>query len=192
MAGVAGPMLRHNRASGTRLLVGLAVGGTAAGILLAVPAYLLGSLVQSALPMPVRLTLVAVVSAGFGIADLANRTPHVWRQVPQQLVHRLPPGMLGVAWGFDLGLLATTQKVASLIWVAIAAVVLLEPTVAAGLLVGIALISSVAVTAWSMSARTSELLLSRRERWWVRNIRRASGLALLTLSFLASMQAWQG
>ncbi|GAA2408902.1 hypothetical protein GCM10010404_78580 [Nonomuraea africana] len=192
MAGVAGPMLRRDRAHGVRFLVGLAVGGTLAGAVLAVLAYLVGSAVQAILPMTVRLWLLALASAAFGLADLANRTPHVWRQVPQRFVHRLTPGVLGLVWGFDLGLLVTTQKVASLIWVSVTAVVLLEPTAAAGVLVGIALIASVVVTAWSMSERTSDLLVSRKEHQWVTIIRRASGLALLILALLAAIQAWGG
>ncbi|MBE1561952.1 hypothetical protein [Nonomuraea africana] len=185
-------MLRRDRAHGVRFLVGLAVGGTLAGAVLAVLAYLVGSAVQAILPMTVRLWLLALASAAFGLADLANRTPHVWRQVPQRFVHRLTPGVLGLVWGFDLGLLVTTQKVASLIWVSVTAVVLLEPTAAAGVLVGIALIASVVVTAWSMSERTSDLLVSRKEHQWVTIIRRASGLALLILALLAAIQAWGG
>ncbi len=192
MAGVAGPMLRRDRAHGIRFLAGLAVGGTAAGAVLAVLAYIAGSAVQAILPMSVRLWSLAAVSAGFGLADLANRTPHVWRQVPQRFVHRLSPGMLGLTWGFDLGLLVTTQKVASLIWVSVTAVVLLEPTAAAGVLVGVALIASVVVTAWSMSERTSDLLVSRKEHQWVTIIRRVSGVALLILALLTAIQAWGG
>ncbi|MBC6460710.1 hypothetical protein [Actinomadura sp. HBU206391] len=191
MAGVAGPMLRHSRQSGIRFLTGLAAGGVLAGIMLAVPAYVLGSLLESVLPETARLWLVAAVCAVFGAADLMNRTPHVWRQVPQHLVQRLSPGTLGVTWGFDLGLLVTTQKVVSLIWVAVVAVVLLEPTVAAALLVGVAVLSNVAVTAWSMSAPTSDLRVSRRERKWVTATRRTSGGTLLILFLLTAAQAAQ-
>jgi hypothetical protein len=189
MAGVSGPLLRRDRAGGTRFLIGLTAGGMVAGIVLALPAYLLGSLAQAVLPLHLRLWLVAAACVAFGVADLADRTPHVWRQVPQRFVHRLTPGTLGVTWGFDLGLLFTTQKVTSLIWVATMGVVLLEPAVAAVLLVGVSLVSSVTVTLWSMSERTSGLAKGRRERWWVRNIRRTSGIALLVPAILVSLQA---
>jgi hypothetical protein len=191
MAGVAGPMLRHSRESGIRFLTGLAVGGVAAGVMLAVPAYVLGGVARSVLPEPARLWAVAVACALFGAADLMNRTPHARRQVPQHLVQRLRPGTLGVAWGFDLGLLVTTQKVVSLIWVAVVAAVLLKPGVAAALLVVIAVLSNVAVTAWSMSAPTSDLRISRKERMWVRAIRRTSGGTLLVLFLLTAAQAAQ-
>lgn len=191
MAGVAGPMLRYNRGGGVRFLVGLVAGGAVAGIVLAVPAYLLGSLVRAALSLPVRLWVLAALCVLFGVADLSNRTPHVWRQVPQRLVHSLPPGTLGAVWGFDLGLLFTTQKVASLIWVSLAAIVLLDPTVAAGVLASIAVLASLSVAALSALQQTAKTR-SRGERQWVRRIRRTSGLALMILFVLTSVQAWQG
>ncbi len=191
MAGVAGPMLRYNRGGGVRFLIGLVAGGAVAGILLAVPAYLLGSLVRAALSLPVRLWVLAALCVLFGVADLSNRTPHVWRQVPQRMVHTLPPGMLGAVWGFDLGLLFTTQKVVSLIWVALAAIVLLDPTAAAGVLAGIAVLASLSVAALSALQRTAKPR-SRGERQWVRRIRRTSGITLMILFVLTSVQAWQG
>src|SRR5215212_10467653 len=115
MAGVAGPMLRRSRSAATRFLIGLAIGGVAAGLLLALPTYVLGSVVRGLLPEQGRLMVLAAVCGLFALADLASRTPHVWRQVPQRLQDVLPPGALGAAWGFDLGLLVTTQKTTSLL-----------------------------------------------------------------------------
>src|SRR3954471_20098644 len=125
MTGVAGPLLRNVglRARGVRFLVGLAVGGAAGGAVLAVPVYLLGRLLEP-LPAWVRLGLLAAVCCLLAVADFAQRTPHVWRQVPQGLVNKLPSGSLGLAWGFDLGLLFTTQKTTSLVWVTLAALIL--------------------------------------------------------------------
>ena len=108
MAGVAGPMLRRSRTAAARFLAGLAIGGVAAGLLLAVPTYLLGAVVRGLLPEPARLVVLAAVCGLFALADLALPTPQVWRQVPQRLQDVLPPGALGAAWGFDLGLLVTT------------------------------------------------------------------------------------
>ncbi len=45
MAGVAGPQLRADRRAGFRFLIGLAVGGAVAGLLLALPLYLVGEAV---------------------------------------------------------------------------------------------------------------------------------------------------
>src|ERR1700730_16888775 len=99
MAGVAGPMLRTRRGAGARLLAGLLVGEVAAGLLLAVPAVLAGEGLRILVGLQARLWAVAAVCAFFGVADLMNRTPHMWRQVPEDLIDRLPPGSLGLAWG---------------------------------------------------------------------------------------------
>src|SRR5215475_3163886 len=101
MAGVAGPMLDRRRWQGVLFLASLAVGGIAAGLILAVPAYLAGSALQTALPRAGRVALLVAIVAVLAVADLRNRTPHVSRQVPQRLVRLLPPGVLGLVWGFD-------------------------------------------------------------------------------------------
>src|ERR1022692_1131729 len=133
MAGVAGPMFRTSRSAGARFLAGLLAGEVAAAALIAVPFFVTGEAIKTVLAAPTRLWAVAVICALLGAADLANRTPRVQRQVPETLIRRLPPAALGLAWGFDLGLLFTTQKAVSLIWAAIAAIVLLDPAMAAGL-----------------------------------------------------------
>lgn len=188
MAGVAGPMLRSSRRDGIHFLVGLLVGEAAAGVLLAVPAYLLGDLARAALPLALRLWLLAAACALFGAADLANRTPRLWRQVPQPLIHRLQPGPLGVAWGFDLGLLFTTQKAASLIWVAIAAGLLLDPALAAGVVLGVAVLAGLAVVAASVRFRPR---MARRPGARLRLVRQASGVVLLSLFLTTAVQAWR-
>jgi hypothetical protein len=192
MAGVAGPMLRYNRRGGVRFLVGLIVGGIVAGILLAVPAYLIGNLLREVLSPPARLWVLAALCVLFGAADLMNRTPHVWRQVPQQMVHTLSPGVLGVVWGFDLGLLFTTQKVVSLIWVALAATILLDPPAAAGVLASIAVLASVSVAGLSAAQGMAKFGSGGGVRQWVRRVRRTSGATLMILFILTSLQAWQG
>ena len=188
MAGVAGPMLRSDRRAGVRLLAGLLAGQAAGGVLLAVPAYLLSMATQALVPFAARLWALAVSCAVFAVADLMNRTPHVWRQVPQALVYRLPPGKLGLVWGFDLGLLFTTQKVVSLIWVAIAAGILLAPASAAGIVIGAALLGGVAVMAASIAYRPEvhwrPLGMLRRLRW-------GSGAATVALCFVTAVQAWR-
>lgn len=188
MAGVAGPMLRNSRAAGARFLAGLLVGEIAAGVLLAVPAFLVGEGLHAILAPRARLWAVAAICVIFGLADLANRTPRTARQVPEELIRRLPAGILGLAWGFDLGLLFTTQKAVSLIWVAIAAAVLLDPQVAAVLIVGTAVVASMTVVAISIWRRPGGNLSGWGLR--VRVARQGSGVAILGLFVLTAVQAW--
>jgi len=189
MAGVAGPMLRGSRAVGARFLAGLLVGEVAAGVLLAVPAFLAGEGLHAVLGPRARLWAVAGICVAFGLADLAGRTPRTARQVPEELIRRLPAGSLGLAWGFDLGLLFTTQKAVSLIWVAIAAAVLLDPPVAAALIVAVAVAASMTVVAISVWRRPG---VDRLSGWGrrVRLARQGSGAAILGLFVVTAVQAW--
>lgn len=189
MAGVAGPMLSRSRGAGVRLLAGLLAGEIAAGALLAVPAFLLGEGLRAVLGLQARLWALAALCVFFGVADLANRTPHMWRQVPEDLINRLAPGSLGLAWGFDLGLLFTTQKAVSLIWVAIAAGVLLDPPLAAALIVGVAVAASMAVAAYSLWWRPGT---GSPSAWALRGrrVRYGSGVVILILFALTAVQAW--
>ncbi|MEN3359651.1 MAG: hypothetical protein V7637_3633 [Mycobacteriales bacterium] len=160
----------------------------------AVPVWLLSRLALAALPLPARLWLVAAVCAVLAAADLANRTPHVWRQVPQRFVHQLSPGTLGLVWGFDLGLLVTTQKVVSLLWAGIVAAVLLAPSVAPGLMVLVALLSGLVVVGGTVSGRVQALTsqASRLGRLRYREIRWGSAVILLVLLVATSLQALGG
>lgn len=191
MAGVAGPMWRRSAPEGIRFLAGLVTGALAAGIALALPAYLLATATQAVLPLPWRLAVLALACVLFGLADLVDRTPHVRRQVPQRLIYQLPAGSLGVVWGFDLGLLFTTQKVVSLIWVALAAAILLDPWLAAATVASIAVLAVVAIAVSTARdpARNAEPRF-RWERSWRRHVRQASGLVILTLAGVAASQAW--
>jgi hypothetical protein len=178
MAGVAGPMWQRSRASGARFLTGLAVGGAAAGLVLAVPVFLIGHVAGQVLEPPVRVGLLVALAVGFGVADLADRTPHVWRQVPQRLVRTLPPGVLGLTWGFDLGLLVTTQKTSSLLWLSIAGVTLLDPELAPGALVAFSLVAAAGIFALSMTFW--KVPMRGGMGWdWIRRARWATGAAML-------------
>jgi hypothetical protein len=182
-------MWRRTRRAGSRFLLGLLVGGVAAGVLLSVPAYLVGSGLHAILPERWRIVFLAAVLAVLGGADLLRRTPHVWRQVPQRFIWKLPPGHLGLAWGFDMGLLFTTQKTTSLVWVAIAAVILLGPSTVALLLVAMAVTVSLVIALWSASGWIGGPGFGRDPRWqgWVRQ---ASGTLILALSALTALRVW--
>jgi hypothetical protein len=175
MAGVAGPMGRRDRA---RFLLGLAAGGAAAGLVLSVPVYLVGQLLLAALPLPARVVALVVVALGLAAADLLGRTPHVWRQVPQRFIRTLPPGPLGLVWGFDLGLLVTTQKTTSLPWLALAAVALLDPSLAPLVLVTLSLVATIGITALSLTA-WARTLEGGMDWSWIRRARWATGTTML-------------
>jgi hypothetical protein len=178
MAGVAGPMLQRSRARAARFLTGLAVGGVGAGLVLAVPVYLAGRFAGRLLPVPARAGLIAGLALVFGLADLFGRTPHVWRQVPQQFVRMLSPGTLGLTWGFDLGLLVTTQKTSSLLWLSIAAVALLDPALAPAALACFSLVATAAVVV--LSVTTWKVVGEGKLGWaWIRRTRRVTGATML-------------
>jgi len=65
-------------------------------VLVSTVVYLLGTLAGLVMPRTAREILTAVVLLALGVADLVNRTPHIWRQVPQRLVRELSPGRLGL------------------------------------------------------------------------------------------------
>jgi hypothetical protein len=180
MAGVAGPLLRQSRASGLRFLSGLTLGGAAGGLVLAVPVYVIGSTLGSVVPRPARLVVLLVLCTALAVADLRQRTPHVWRQVPQSLARTLPPGSRGLAWGFDLGLLFTTMKSTSLIWASMAALLLLRPSLAAVALVAITVVVSLTSAAASLGGAENRISTQWGARW-LTPVRRASGTLLLTL-----------
>jgi hypothetical protein len=189
MTGVAGPLLRNPRlrAGGIRFLAGLTIGGAAGGAVLAVPVYLLGRLLGP-LPAWVRLTLLVAVCVVLAVADFAQRTPHVWRQVPQALVNKLSPGSLGLVWGFDLGLLFTTQKTTSLVWVTLAALVLLEPGLAAVVLIGVSIVATLVMAALAMGAGADDRTSPGWSRKWFRHIRRGSAVVIAAVTAVTLAQ----
>jgi uncharacterized membrane protein len=98
-----------------------------------------------------------------------------------------PP--LQPAWVADLGLLFTTQKAASMIWVGLGPAVLLDPVTAARLTVLVALLAGLAVTAQSIWRRPHRRPVSARGRR-ARRTRTASGVIILALALSAAVQAW--
>lgn len=191
MAGVAGPMLRRDRLQGTRFLTGLLAGGFAATLLLAAVLFGLGRLLERGLSPHVRLVVVVVTLVVLGVADIANRTPHIWRQVPQAYVRSIPSGRLGLVWGFDLSLLFTTQKSTSLTWAALAGTGLLVPSASASVLVGMTLLGvlTIAVRSAYYSVRGMPDQ-GDRTRPWFTLIRRTCGVALLLAAAVLALRNW--
>lgn len=149
MAGVAGPLLRESRATGVRFLVGLVLGSMIAGTVLALALVVTGGAFGSLLGQPIREVVAALALVALGVLDFLDRTPHIWRQVPQRFVRVLPAGQLGVIWGVDLGMLFTTQKTTSLIWGALVLSVLLSPGSGIALALLVSLVASVGIGAIS-------------------------------------------
>ena len=180
MAGVARPMLRRVPLEGLRFLLGLATGAIVAGLVLGLAALVLGQAFEQVMPTAARAVLVAGGLMLLGIADIADRTPHVWRQVPQALVRRLSPGFLGLSWGIDIGLLFSTQKAVSLVWGAAFGVVLLHPTAAPVLFVVVAVVSSTSIILLTAHEQNAVLRHgTKADRRWLRTMRVASGSVLL-------------
>src|SRR5690349_781565 len=110
MVGVSNPIMRRDRREGWRFIAGFGAGLAVATAMLTGPLLLLSAATHLA-PQPMRAGVLAALVAGLALADLLNRTPHVWRQVPQRFARELndQPGRLGFIWAVDLGLLITTQ-----------------------------------------------------------------------------------
>lgn len=186
MVGVSNPMMQGDRRAGWVFLGGFGVGLAAAAVVVAIPLMLLGAALAH-LPAPVRGGVLAVLLVGFGLADLLNRTPHMWRQVPQRFVRELRPGQLGFVWAVDLGLLVTTQKTTSLIWIGLAGLVLGASPIA--ILAGVITISTGfgllvgASTVVGSGTLLSDARYNRQITFgWTALIRRVSGLTALALA----------
>jgi hypothetical protein len=187
MAGVAGPMLTRDRPRGIRFLSGLLAGGAVASGLLGLLAYLVGTAFAALAPLPVREIAAGLAVVALGVADMANRTPHVWRQVPQRLVRTLPPGRLGLVWGFDLSLLVTTQKSTSLLWAALAWLVCLAPSHAVPVLLGVTAAGVLTIALRAATWNESQAGCDVRRPWFA-PMRRTSGTALLLLGLVVLRQ----
>jgi hypothetical protein len=186
MVGVSNPMMRRDRVAGWRFIAGFGGGTAAAAAVLAGPLLLLYAVAHPA-PRPLRAAVLVVLVFLLAGADLLNRTPHVWRQVPVRLAHELRnlPGRLGFIWAFDLGLLVTTQKTTSLLWIGLAGAVLLGTpgTVVLTLAVGAALYwLAIAVLMVTGDAFITEPARLRRYGGWGGTSRRLAGAAALGLA----------
>src|SRR5690348_15479587 len=92
------------------------VGTTVAGAVILAGLELASNGVAAVLPVGPRYLVLAVCVAVLLVLDALGRTPRWNRQTPQRL-RVLPPGLRGFLWGLDIGMLFTTIKVTSLVWV---------------------------------------------------------------------------
>jgi hypothetical protein len=181
-------MLGRSKFQGARFLTGLLAGQLVASTLMATLVYSLGKLAALVVPRSGREILTVAVVLAFGLADLLNRTPHIWRQVPQAYVRTLAPGRLGVVWGFDLALLFTTQKSTSLTWVTLSGLVLLFPSASWLTLLSMTVIGVLAIVIRSvMSTLRPPALWGDRSRPWFRIMRRTAGVALLGFGMIIAV-----
>ncbi|MEU8264995.1 hypothetical protein AB0C02_30830 [Micromonospora sp. NPDC048999] len=196
MVGVSNPIMRADPREGWRFLAGFGAGLAAAALTLLGPLLLLAWALELVHPTARTVLLIAVL-LGFGAADLLNRTPHVWRQVPQRFARELQPGRLGLIWAYDLGLLVTTQKTTSLLWIGLAGAVLVGPPsliAATAFLVVMLFGLGVAVaTLMRNGAELTGLRLSRRIGGvWVVAARRVSGLIAIVLAIVEAVRLLWG
>jgi hypothetical protein len=194
MVGVADPLWREDRRQGLRFLGGFAAGTAAATAVLSIPLLLLTA-GAAAIDAKVRGIALILLLLGLGTADLVNRTPHVWRQVPQRFARTLAPGRLGFVWALDLGLLVTTQKTTSLLWIGLGALVLAGasfPVLLAVLLVSAVFAIGVALLTVSKAgpALTDPLSPLRIRAHWVPWTRRVSGACAVVLAAFEIARLW--
>jgi hypothetical protein len=186
MVGVSNPIMRRDRAGGWRFIAGFAGGlAVATGVVTAVLLPL--SSLAGLAPEPVRAGVLVALVVALGLADILNRTPHVWRQVPQRLARELnhQPGRLGLIWAVDLGLMVTTQKTTSLLWIGLAGAVLHGTPAAVVLTVATAMSAYWLTTA--ILVVTGDDFLVEPDRLgrlggWAGTARRAAGAAGLGLA----------
>lgn len=117
MVGVTSPLIRNGKTRDGVALFGWYVMGTAfAGSIVFTGLSIISLGVSAVLPAGARYLLLAFCVGVLLVLDVFGKTPHVSRQTAQRLVD-LPPSVRGFAWGLDIGLLFTTIKVTSLVWV---------------------------------------------------------------------------
>ena len=185
MVGVSNPLMRENREEGWRFLWGFLAGLALACVTVLVLLLSVAAL-ASLLPAMIRSIVLVALLTLLGLADLTNRTPHVWRQVPQRFARQLPPGRLGLVWAYDLGLLVTTQKTTSLLWVGLAGAVLAaSPAALAATTALISLLFGLGVVIMTLTASGSALtmpVMPSMPARWLPTVRLASGAAALAIA----------
>ncbi|MEO6703365.1 MAG: hypothetical protein ABI140_17765 [Jatrophihabitantaceae bacterium] len=189
MVGVSGPLVADSATDGARFLLGLTIAGLAGSTMLALVGVAFSLLVQRLVSFDGRVIALVAWAVLLGGADLANRTPQWFRQVPQRLVRELGPATLGSVWGFDLGLIVTTKKVTSLAWLAIGGSVLLRPALVPVCVIGVGLTTSLSIVWWSLRVRNDTECLMKRQQDWMARARVMSGSAMLLTAVTVSAVA---
>lgn len=127
MVGVTDLKLKDRRSEGWRFLRGLSAGYFMGTLFVSILLAGLALLLRDVADLDVLRNLLLASSLILGVTDLLGRTPNTNRQVPQRFIRDVRPMPRGLLWGFDLSLLVTTQKTASLLWVALLGLILVGP-----------------------------------------------------------------
>ncbi len=185
MVGVANPLNNQDRRAASRFIGGLWFGSLVGSLLVA--ALLSVAAVTTALiPEWVRSVAAAAIIVTFALFDLVDRTPQISRQVPQRFARVLSDGLRGLWWGADLSLVYTTRKATSLLWVTLAAGVLVTgPAIAVLSLLAANIVFLVGVTIRVKTGRLAVLepMFDKINiSPTVRNVRRFSGALLLVVA----------
>ncbi len=84
MVGVSSPMYQESLRKGARFSSGLLAGYIVAAVSISVVLVTVQAGIQL-MPLDSRRLVFVIVAVAFAIRDLVNRTPFLWRQVPQRL-----------------------------------------------------------------------------------------------------------
>lgn len=184
MVGVASPL--HRVPGAVKFYGGFAAGLVVSGLVLVLVLAPV-SLAVNAVPGEWRTAFLAGAALAFGLLDLLGRTPHLSRQVPQRFaLQGLPMGSLGLVYGADVGLLVTTIKVTSLLWVAIVGSVLTgSATVVLATVMTAALVQATAVvllSALDQRSLTDLRFWGRKAGRWTRSAQLLGGLTAVLLA----------
>ena len=145
MAGVTGPLARRDKHVAIHFVVGLAAGYVVAGVILSLAIESAGVAANALLTAGARLAAVVMACLVLLTLDAIGRTPQWPRQVPVRLFGLLRPGILGFAWGLDLGILVTTRKNSSAVWLLVIGATLTLPIAALPMLLAFSAASAAIV-----------------------------------------------
>lgn len=186
MAGVASPLRGHGTQM-WRFLGGLTLGGVLGGGLLGLVIFTVGLPLESLIGKEERVYILTIAAIILGSLDIVGRTPQLHRQVPQAL-RSLSPGVRGLLWGVDLGLVVTTRKTSSLLWLAAIGLLLFQSSSAASAMVGFAMVATfvVGMRVLGPNARHARTAAPRRT---LRLVQIGSGLGSFCIALGAGLGA---
>ncbi len=169
MIGVTNPSSRGINRSTVRALVALSLGYAVTTSFLVLGLGAVTNLMGKILPISALRVGLVLGLATLSVADLIGRTPQTQRQVPQRFARDLNVGTRNFIWGLDLGLLATSQKTTSLIWMAFLGALfqpashtlIAVPLVAAGGFIGSFVVGALAPPSAQLSSRLNGWRVAR-------------------------------